>query len=57
MDQQVLLDKLSEFLMVEQGGLELYRVDGPVNLRRLLPVQNEPCLSGSRLAGRQDVRG
>lgn len=26
MEQQVLLDKLSEFLMVEQGGLELYRV-------------------------------
>ena len=26
MERQVLLDKLSEFLMVEQGGLELYRV-------------------------------
>jgi len=26
MEQQVLLDKLSEFLMVEQGGLQLYRV-------------------------------
>jgi rubrerythrin len=26
MEQQVLMDKLSEFLMVEQGGLELYRV-------------------------------
>lgn len=26
MEQTVLLDKLSEFLMVEQGGLELYRV-------------------------------
>jgi rubrerythrin len=26
MEQQVLLDKLSEFLMVEQGGLLLYRV-------------------------------
>src|ERR687886_2580872 len=26
MEQQVVLDKLSEFLMVEQGGLELYRV-------------------------------
>lgn len=26
MNQQVLLDKLSEFLMVEQGGLQLYRV-------------------------------
>lgn len=26
MQQQILLDKLSEFLMVEQGGLELYRV-------------------------------
>ncbi len=26
MKRQVLLDKLSEFLMVEQGGLELYRV-------------------------------
>jgi rubrerythrin len=26
MDRQVLLDKLSEFLMVEQGGLQLYRV-------------------------------
>ena len=26
MEQQVLLDQLSEFLMVEQGGLELYRV-------------------------------
>ena len=25
MERQVLLDKLSEFLMVEQGGLELYR--------------------------------
>jgi len=25
-ERQVLLDKLSEFLMVEQGGLELYRV-------------------------------
>jgi rubrerythrin len=26
MERQVLMDKLSEFLMVEQGGLELYRV-------------------------------
>jgi rubrerythrin len=26
MNKQVLLDKLSEFLMVEQGGLQLYRV-------------------------------
>src|SRR5918998_5100631 len=26
MEQQVLLDKLSEFLMVEQGGLQLYRM-------------------------------
>src|SRR5437868_15351626 len=26
MEQQVLLDKLSEFLMVEEGGLQLYRV-------------------------------
>lgn len=26
MERQVLLDKLSEFLMVEQGGLQLYRV-------------------------------
>ncbi len=26
MERQVLLDKLSEFLMVEQGGLELYRI-------------------------------
>jgi rubrerythrin len=26
MQQQMILDKLSEFLMVEQGGLELYRV-------------------------------
>ncbi len=26
MQQQVLMDKLSEFLMVEQGGLQLYRV-------------------------------
>ena len=26
MEQQVLLDKLSEFLMVEQGGFQLYRV-------------------------------
>jgi hypothetical protein len=26
MQQSVILDKLSEFLMVEQGGLELYRV-------------------------------
>ncbi len=26
MQKQVLLDKLSEFLMVEQGGLQLYRV-------------------------------
>jgi rubrerythrin len=26
MEKQVLLDKLSEFLMVEQGGLQLYRV-------------------------------
>jgi rubrerythrin len=26
MEQQVLMDKLSEFLMVEQGGLELYHV-------------------------------
>jgi rubrerythrin len=26
MERQVLMDKLSEFLMVEQGGLELYRI-------------------------------
>ena len=26
MQQQIVMDKLSEFLMVEQGGLELYRV-------------------------------
>jgi hypothetical protein len=26
MERQVLLDKLSEFLMVEQGGLELYHI-------------------------------
>jgi rubrerythrin len=26
MERQVLLDKLSEFLMVEEGGLELYRI-------------------------------
>src|SRR5579875_3597797 len=26
MQQQVLMDKLSEFLAVEQGGLQLYRV-------------------------------
>jgi rubrerythrin len=26
MERQVLLDKLSEFLMVEQGGLQIYRV-------------------------------
>src|SRR5919202_3597036 len=26
MQQQILMDKLSEFLMVEQGGFELYRV-------------------------------
>src|SRR3954471_12045499 len=26
MEMQILLDKLSEFLMVEQGGLQLYKV-------------------------------
>jgi rubrerythrin len=26
MERQVFMDKLSEFLMVEQGGLELYRI-------------------------------
>jgi rubrerythrin len=41
MERQVLLDKLSEFLMVEQGGLALYQVVAPRTTKRELKQHYE----------------
>src|SRR5918998_5801344 len=41
MDRQVLLDKLSEFLMVEQGGLQLYTVAAARTANRTLKKRYE----------------
>jgi rubrerythrin len=52
-DRQVLLDKLSEFLMVEQGGLQLYRV---VAARAVTPELQQRYLAfGQETARHREV--